>query len=165
MNISGFNWHIFLRFYFSVFSLLLVLTETIYQTRQTDIFWVGYFPLSTRFLEMCWKINKPEIGFSYLMYCISKDICLLFIFRDFYVTVRDNSGVRPELLCGQRGTFTFVAQKLRIDYKSNRYSDSWPGFQAQYMVIDESIIDGKGFLHIQRNRNVNTYEWNVSRLP
>ena len=94
---------------------------------------------------MCWKINKPEIGFSYLMYCISNNICLLFIFRDFYVTVRDNSGVRPELLCGQRDAFTFLAQKLRIDYKSNRYSESWPGFQAQYMVINESIIDGKGF--------------------
>lgn len=69
-------------------------------------------------------------------------ISFFFLFRDFYVTVRDDSGVRPELLCGQRDTFTFLAQKLSIDYKSTRYTESWPGFLAQYLVINESIANG-----------------------
>ena len=66
-----------------------------------------------------------------------------FLFRNFYVSVSDDSGVRPELLCGQRDTFFFLAQKLHIDYKSTRHTESWQGFQAQYLVINESIINGK----------------------
>ena len=139
---SCFNWNRFLRFYFSVFPWLLALTQEIYQNRQANILWVGYFQLSTRFLEMCLKINKTEIGFSYLINCM---ITPFFAFRDFYVTVKDNSGIRPELLCGQRDVFFYLAQKLYINYTSNRYSSSWPGFLAHYQVINESIIDGKGF--------------------
>ena len=69
--------------------------------------------------------------------------CLLLLFREFYVTVRDDSGVKPELLCGQKDAFLFLAQKLHIDYKSTRYTDSWKGFQAHYLVINQSIINGK----------------------
>ena len=59
------------------------------------------------------------------------------------MTVEDDSGVTPELMCGQRDTFTFLAQKLRIGYKATRYTDSWSGFQANFLVIDESILNGK----------------------
>ena len=66
-------------------------------------------------------------------------------FRNFYVTVKDNSGVGPELLCGLRNNFTFLAQTLYINYKSNGGTSASPGFLAHYQVINESIIDGKGF--------------------
>ena len=66
-----------------------------------------------------------------------------FLFRNVSVSVSDDSGIKPELLCGQRDTFFFLAQKFHIDYKSTRCIESWQGFQAQYLVINESIINGK----------------------
>ena len=87
---------------------------------------------------MSWKINREEIGFPHIKWYQP-----VFCFREFYVTVRDDSGVKPELLCGQKDALLFLAQKLHIDYKSTRYTDSWKGFQAHYLVINQSIINGK----------------------
>lgn len=89
--------------------------------------------------------NQQNINRFLVFDILHQMITPFFAFREFYVTVKDNSGIIPELLCGQRDVFFLLAQKLCINYKSNRDTSSWRGFQAQYQVINESIIDGKGF--------------------
>jgi len=115
-------------------------------------FWSERYIKHARSMPSRWGILNSQPAFwkwvvkltkKKSVYRISNNICLLFLFRDFYVTVRDDSGARSEPLCGQRDTLTFLAQKLHIDYKSTRYTFSWSGFQARYQVIDESIINGK----------------------
>ena len=63
--------------------------------------------------------------------------------RNFYVSVRDDANVRSNLLCGEKSPFTILAGKLRIDYRSSRYTRSWQGFQARYVILNDSLPNGK----------------------
>ncbi|XP_068712588.1 uncharacterized protein [Montipora foliosa] len=99
------------------------------------------FPKRIEYSDCTWDIDPGDEDKSVLLAFPLFNIPLSYKCENFYVSVSDDSGVRPELLCGQRDTFFFLAQKLHIDYKSTRYTESWQGFQAQYLVINESIIN------------------------
>ena len=95
-------------------------------------------------IAFCFYLSLPFTKLiSYYPIFLRQIALFFFHFRSFYVSVRDASDTVPELHCGEKSRFSILGPKLRIEYRSTRYSSNWPGFQASYVVLNESIVDGK----------------------
>ncbi|KAL9953601.1 hypothetical protein ACROYT_G041044 [Oculina patagonica] len=99
------------------------------------------FPRRVEYSECTWDIYPEDGNKSVLLTFGHFDLPLSFKCEEFYVSVRDDSGIKPELICGERGPFTFLAHKFKIDYKSTRYTEIGSGFLALYIVLNESLVD------------------------
>lgn len=83
------------------------------------------FPKGIECSDCTWDIDPGDEDKSVLLSFPLFNIPLSYKCQNVSVSVSDDSGVKPELLCGQRDTFFFLAQKFHIDYKATRCTESW----------------------------------------
>ena len=66
-------------------------------------------------------------------------------FREFYVAVGDDSGVPPELLCGQMSRFFVLVQAHKVLLLSHAERDihGGEGFLVFYTALNQSVWEGE----------------------
>ncbi|KAJ7374263.1 Protein sidekick-1 [Desmophyllum pertusum] len=99
------------------------------------------YPQRIEHSQCTWDIDPGSRNKSVLVTFQHFNLPLSYECKEFFVSVRDESGIKPELLCVENKPFIFLARKLRIEYRSNRYTNSWTGFEAHYVVLNESIVN------------------------
>ncbi|XP_068732482.1 uncharacterized protein [Montipora capricornis] len=99
------------------------------------------FPYNIQYSDCTWELHPVGGNKSVLLTFERFSLPLSFRCENFYVSVRDQADAGLNLLCGEKSTFTILADKLRIDYRSTRYTSSWQGFQARYVILNDSLTN------------------------
>ncbi|XP_068738576.1 phosphatidylinositol phosphatase PTPRQ-like [Montipora capricornis] len=107
----------------------------------SDIIQSRGFPHNIEYSDCTWELH-PEGGNKSVLLTFERfSLPLSFRCENFYVSVSDDADEGPDLLCGEKNPFTILAGKLRIHYRSTRYSSSWQGFQARYVILNDSLTN------------------------